>query len=207
MRGTELFFVRHGEHDFTGAENIVAVDPARMHPGHKKREDHGLTSVGRDQALYSATKLRSLIAPGAPVVIFSSPKRRARETANPISEVFGVPVSIIPEFEELRLGEGSPTELWEKARQDIAAKPSPDSESFCELSDRVMAALVTAIEGKAGHKIIFVTHGGVMESLFYSLLQIPIEKNIVCGPILSNGAILHFVYDEFMGVAGFRMKI
>lgn len=206
MRGTELLFVRHGEHDFMGASALLG-DPRFLRPGVKQRQDHGLTPEGKAQAFQTAQRIRKLIPDGAPVALFSSPLRRARESAHPISELMATPVNIMSEIEELRLAPGNPTELWEKARRDVEAKPSPGSESLCELSDRVMAGLERAVVSNAGKKIIFVTHGGVMETIFFSLLRIPVESNIEFGPILSHGAILHFVYDEFLGKSGFRIKI
>jgi len=80
---TRIILVRHGE----------AAAEWGQH------EDPGLSTLGRAQAAQSATELAPQIEAGWQVV--SSPKLRARETAEPLLAVTGLPVRIDPVFREV----------------------------------------------------------------------------------------------------------
>lgn len=89
-----FYFLRHGETEMN-ADRLVAGSI-----------DTALTALGRQQAVEAAAALA-----GQPVTgIFSSPLRRARDTAAPIAECLQLPVIVIPEIAERNWGtlEGQP---------------------------------------------------------------------------------------------------
>ena len=89
-----FFFVRHGETELN-ANRIVAGSI-----------DTDLTPAGREQALKAAEVLARHPITG----VFSSPLRRARDTALPIAAKLKLPVLTIPEIAERNWGslEGQP---------------------------------------------------------------------------------------------------
>jgi probable phosphoglycerate mutase len=92
--GRPFYFLRHGETE-TNARQLVAGSL-----------DTELTALGRKQAHLAAARLAN-----EPITaIYSSPLRRARDTAVPIAEKLGLGVVIIPELAERMWGalEGQP---------------------------------------------------------------------------------------------------
>ncbi len=77
----DIFLVRHGE-----AAAGWSEDP-----------DPGLSSLGREQALYACEQLQVY----APVRVLSSPLLRAQETAQPLAERLDTDIAVDPTFREL----------------------------------------------------------------------------------------------------------
>ncbi len=112
--------------------------------------DPGLSDLGRAQAEAVATALRGAIA--APILLYSSPLARARETASPLAAHWGVAVAIEPRIGEIpsptadieergrwlrgvmaRRWRGLPDELlhWREAMIDWALALDADAVAFC----------------------------------------------------------------------------
>src|SRR5512144_1828975 len=93
---TMLYLVRHGE------------SLGNVNPGLRRQDDPPLTDRGLAQAARAAEALASI---GIDAV-FSSPLRRARETAEAIGAAAGLPVQTVPGFAEVNMGQlsdpGSP---------------------------------------------------------------------------------------------------
>jgi len=91
-----FYFVRHGETE-TNARKVVAGSL-----------DTELTERGREQARDTAEALA--LAHEPITAIYSSPLKRARDTAAPIAERLKLPVTIVPELAERNWGvlEGQP---------------------------------------------------------------------------------------------------
>jgi len=89
-----FYFLRHGETEMNAGRLVAgSIDTA-------------LTALGRQQAVEAAAALE-----GQPVTaIYSSPLRRARDTAAPIAERLRLPVTLITEIAERNWGvlEGQP---------------------------------------------------------------------------------------------------
>jgi probable phosphoglycerate mutase len=118
-RGVELILVSHG---LPGrVEGVTRPDPS-------------LTAAGAAQAQAAA----GLLA-GLPVrEIASSDLRRARETAQPTAERFGLPVTIDPDLAELDLGADFYIPI-----EEMVAKRDPRLDQWRELTSAVQAGLPT----------------------------------------------------------------
>ncbi|MCC7484946.1 MAG: histidine phosphatase family protein [Burkholderiales bacterium] len=141
MLTRSFYFLRHGETE-TNAKGIVTG-----------ALDVELTPLGRSQALAAARALA-----GEPITtIYSSPLRRARETAEPVAQALGLPVTIVAEFTERGQGdlEGRPR----GARIDAAVQENAEDPG--EFSARVLQGL-TRLKGRVP---LVVAHLGVFRVL------------------------------------------
>jgi len=135
--------------------------------------DPGLTALGREQATRVAERLRPI---DAPIGVWISPMRRARETATPIVQALGVPLATDDRLRE-RMNWSDPDaetigaflEDWRAATTDRSHRPrSGDSSQAAGV--RFLAVLdelaVAHDEGTA----IVVAHGGVTTDALRDLL-------------------------------------
>ncbi len=154
-----LLLVRHGENQ----ANLTKEFSYRL-------IDYPLTPKGRVQAEQTAAYLRDL-----PVTqIFSSPLRRAHETAEMIATVTtGEPVTLLEPFRELDVGrlETEPPSaanwqlhdeiVWAWATGDVERR-FPEGESYTELVARTRAGYRQILEGRDGETLVLVAHGGCL---------------------------------------------
>jgi len=166
------YLIRHGE-SVSNLEGRV-----------QGQEDVELSPLGRIQAEQVATWMRSRCASaaaGTPTIgeVWSSPLRRAHETAAVIAAAIGLPVLIDEQLCELHAGifQGHlwadlevrfPAEVacWRSGDADYAI---PGGESRSQLAARGRAALETlAARGTPG--MIVVAHGGVLTAALGSML-------------------------------------
>jgi len=98
--------------------------------------------------------------------LFSSPLERARETADPLAEQYGLPVTIddrlieaANHFEGLRFGITGGLlrrpQNWVKLRNPF--RPSW-GEPYAEVAARMLAAMATARRAAQGHEAVCVSH-------------------------------------------------
>jgi broad specificity phosphatase PhoE len=132
-----IVFVRHGETD---------ANRQRLALG---RADPALTDRGAGQADAVATRLGS-----EPIErVFSSPLRRARDTAAPIARALGVDVVVDERLVELDYGEWDtmsftdlPRDALERWRTDPTFAP-PGGESLRTVTDRVAGFCAEVLDG------------------------------------------------------------
>lgn len=142
---TRLLVVRHGE---AAAGFAEATDP-------------GLSVKGRQQAEALADRLEPL----GRRPVFSSPMQRARQTAEPLAERFGVSVAVAPLLREVP----SPTtDLSERSRWLRAALAG----KWSDLSDEVHEWRTAIVDAAAGVQFpqVWVSHFVVMNALVSSVL-------------------------------------
>jgi probable phosphoglycerate mutase len=140
-----FYFLRHGE---------TEANVARLISGGREVD---LTARGREQAREAA-----LVLGAEPIsAIYSSPLRRARETAEPIAAALRLPVSIIAELAERGRGALEGTPIGAAAEPALVAA----EESFEDFSRRVLAGLATIESGAP----LVVAHLGVFRVLCNSL--------------------------------------
>jgi broad specificity phosphatase PhoE len=130
--------------------------------------DPGLTERGRAHAILTGRWLRQA-HPGA---IYSSPLRRARETAQFIATETGLQVQQDIRLVERMNWDGTqPTDSflaeWAHADRDRDFVPS-NGESSCQASERLGAFVVDMAAAPA--TVVAVTHGGVTLDLLRTLL-------------------------------------
>jgi broad specificity phosphatase PhoE len=148
----ELLFVRHGL-----PERITGADgPA----------DPPLAAEGRQHAERLA---RWLQAHGGVDAVWSSPLRRAQETAAPIAAAFGLEVHVDDDLAEYDRNSPHYVPL-EELKHDadwlaaVAAEWAALEADPAPFRDRVTAAVDRAIEAHPGQRVAVVCHGGVINA-------------------------------------------
>ncbi len=161
-----LYLVRHGETTYNAEGRIQG------------QSDAPLSELGHRQSRAVAEAL----ATTAIEAIYSSPLRRARESAAPIAERLGLTVRTDPRLMELDAGlfEGRlrselatqyAAELarWLGGDDDFAI---PGGESRRQLAQRGCEAL-RAIAAAGHRQTVIVTHGGLLSASLRTLLSLP----------------------------------
>ena len=181
---SRLFVVRHGETDYNRDGR------------YQGRIDVSLNDTGRAQAAQAASELESC----GITHIYSSPLKRARETAEILNARLQLPVAIIEELSERALGRFEGQTKAEIARQVPGiwdGQPirqmfeAPEgAESLVEFAIRVHGAFARLRERHAGERILLVCHGGVARTLHGLLRRVPDCDYF--GYKLANGAIDSF---------------
>ena len=150
--------MRHGE-----AENNVQ----RIASSLPEAKGYSLTARGREQIAEVAEYLSSVDAD----MIFSSPIRRTRETAEIISEKTKVPIVFDERLCEAGFGSfnGRSIDLFFEKYSDPLMRISPDSkdgvESYIDMRGRLQNFLNDMKEEYAGKKAVIVSHGDTLEQL------------------------------------------
>lgn len=145
----DIVLVRHGESE-TASAGIVGGDT-------------GLTALGREQA----REARRTLA-GRPFdVCFTSPARRARETADLVLEGRHVPRTVLRELAEIGFGEfeGAPLQEyrgWIAAHDP--AEAAPGGESRVRTLRRFCGAYHALLERAEAHLLV-VAHGLTLSAL------------------------------------------
>ena len=147
---TVVHLLRHGE-----VHNPAKVLYGRL-PGFRLSEA-GIGMAGKAAAWFAGRDV---------VQLLSSPLERARQTAQPLAETLGLPVSIDDRlieagnaFEGLRVGVGdgvlrAPRHWW-KLRNPL--QPSW-GEPYVEIAARMLAAVEAARDAARGHETVLVSH-------------------------------------------------
>lgn len=152
-----IYLVRHGEN----RANITKEFSHRL-------VDYSLTPKGIIQAEQTAAYFRDRRIDE----IYSSPLKRAVETAEIIARDKGLPFTIIENFREVNVGSlesQAPTkENWQLYGSIIEdwfnGKPAsafPGGENLHTLQRRMREAIEQIVEGKEGKQIVIVGHGGI----------------------------------------------
>lgn len=154
---TQIFLVRHGETD----ANVAGVWQGGQ-------GDDPLNERGLQQ---SAAVAAYLARQGRVATIYTSPLRRARQTAEAIAEVVVAPIVEMPALREYDIGdmEGATreeiTDLWasfvEKWRTDPDLAP-PGGESARQFALRLYDALSDILRQAAGQTVVVVSHQGAL---------------------------------------------
>jgi probable phosphoglycerate mutase len=155
---THLYLLRHGE------------NPANLNKEFSNRQvDHPLTGKGILQAEQTADYFagQSLDA------IYTSPLKRAAQTASIIADRLSLNVIVMEAFREIDVGslEGRPAtpadwafhaqmmDAWFDGSHDAAF---PDGENYDDLWLRMNEGLLAATTGRVNQKILVVGHGGIL---------------------------------------------
>jgi broad specificity phosphatase PhoE len=160
-----LTLVRHGETD----ANLEGVWHGST--------DGALTERGRRQASRVARYLGE--RHGEAAAIYTSPLRRAHDTALAIAGALGLAPRVEPALAEYHLGswEGKSYRelheshrLWDEIRRDPDFAPH-GGESPRQVTERVTGALRRIVSGHAGERVIVVAHGGALSMALAALLE------------------------------------
>jgi len=154
---TQALLLRHGESTSNADPQAITLP-----------EEVGdrLSERGRKQALAAAENLRS----AGITRLLSSPMRRARETAEPLSETLELPITVLPYVHELQeesgYGQLGPEEqkLRRWSARMFAHSDDPDhrgdgAESFNEILGRVRRLKAELEAQPSSERTLIVTHG------------------------------------------------
>ncbi|HEY5295641.1 MAG TPA: histidine phosphatase family protein [Gaiellaceae bacterium] len=152
MIATPLILVRHGETDW---------NKEHRWQGHA---DQPLNDTGRAQA----RELAEALAGREIGAVYASDLVRARETAELIAARLGLPVSLDAGLREVDVGDWAGRLLseiehdnpdafrrWQDGRQGWRG-----GESYDEMGERVVAAVLRIADRHPGETVLVVTHGG-----------------------------------------------
>ncbi len=179
-----IYLVRHGE-------NLANLTKEFSY----RKVDYSLTEKGVLQARQTAAFFldRDIHE------VYSSPLKRARETADIIAEALHLPVTDVEDFREMNVGdlEGQPVSaaLWTLHNEVIASwkrgapeQRFPGGENYYDLLARVRTGLETVLRGKTNRNIVIACHGGMVS---FTLKDLCIEPDpaILTDQIINNCSI------------------
>jgi broad specificity phosphatase PhoE len=167
---TEVILIRHAESE--GAGRYLG-----------RRSDPPLNAKGRAQAEALAKRLM-----GEPLAaIYSSPLRRALDTAEAIAAFHSLEVNLVADLAELDFGawDGlSYSEIQSRDPERLArwlADPvtihPPSGETLAHMSQRVVAATQAIVAAHLEGAVAIVSHGGPIRALVCHALGLPLEAH------------------------------
>lgn len=167
---TRVFLVRHAETEVTKEDRFAGSD------------DPPLTTEGRDHACGLATRLKGIRLDA----IYSSPLRRAMETAGIVAEVQGMPVAAVVDLREINHGH------WEGMTRAGVEKQFPEEyaayegdpldfkaeggESAQAVAERAVLALQQIVCAHSEQQIVLVSHKTTNRLLIGYLLGIDLRR-------------------------------
>jgi probable phosphoglycerate mutase len=182
----DVLLVRHGSVDPPAPDGLI-----------DGRSDPGLNEIGRVQAEALAERFA-----GTPIAaLLATPLRRAAETAAVLASRNGHEARVLPEFNEVYLGEWEGHEIH---RRGAIADPEflevmaggrwdaiPGAEPYDEFAARVRAGLELAADmARDGEPVIAVTHGAVIGE---SLRLVTGSEPFAFMPALGNASVSRVV--------------
>jgi broad specificity phosphatase PhoE len=167
-----LYLIRHGQSDLGW----------RGEPWASARGDQWdppLSERGVEQAALLAGRL--LVMDLEPFVVYSSPLRRANETAEAFTRLVGTDVTVDDELVEAHIGgwEGKPFEEIIGSDPDVVQHirnqraiwhRAPGAEGGDSFRDRVRTAVDAIVDGHPGENVLVFAHGGVINAYIGDLL-------------------------------------
>ncbi len=166
---TKIILIRHGETLWNTESRIQ---------GHL---DSPLTQTGFSQAKNLAQRFKSEEI----AALYSSDLGRAYDTARYISEIKGLPILVKPCLRERNFGilqgvqkKNLASEYPEIFRYYQSHDPDyviPEGESIKQFSQRCVECIEKLAQQCAGKRILIITHGGVLVSLFKHTLALPVD--------------------------------
>lgn len=163
-----LIIVRHAQ----SAGNVRGVFTGGL--------DVSLTALGRRQAEALAERLAS-----QPIVaVYASTLERARETARPTAERFGLPVNVLETLREAGLGEaeglaiGEVRERWTLGIGARWADAIPGAERGDDVRARVAAGLDVLLERHRDDVALCVSHAGTITHALQHVMGLTLEQGL-----------------------------
>ncbi|MDR1252653.1 MAG: histidine phosphatase family protein [Treponema sp.] len=173
-RPVDFYVIRHGQSEGNAGKILQG------------RGEYPLSVQGRRQAADRGRVLKTMLAgmPPEQTLFFSSPQKRALETALIIAGETGLPEPLCDEsLMEMSLGVWT-GKTWEQVKNDNPPlwrefmahswDAIPEAESSAALYRRAVGAWAVLRDAASAHKaskVIVVTHGGLIQWLLKSTLQ------------------------------------
>lgn len=184
-----VILVRHGETDWNQERRVQGSG-----------SDRQLTETGKQQAESIGSRLKQENIQA----IYSSPLRRARDTAQAIARYHQLEVQIEPSLNEIYAGElegvslkkiGSfLSELVARERGYESIHRQYGGESLIEVQQRAWSAIQRLVDKHRDGAIVVVSHYFVTLSIICSVLNLPLSE---MGRLrLDTGSISTILFDE-----------
>ena len=185
---TTILLARHGETDWNRENRFQ---------GHA---DPPLNETGRAQA----ADLAAALANEPLAAVYSSPLRRAFETAQIVGAPHGlepVPVDALREvdvgsWQGLTRGEIEERFPEQFARWLDYEQGWDDGESYDEMGQRVLAALLELAATHEGERILAVSHGGPVRAAYAVADGIEHSEARRRGPVVANAFVAEFSVED-----------
>jgi len=165
--------------------------------------DVDLTELGQKQAELTAKRVAKLIDNNRSVRLISSDLKRAKNTANPISELLDIPLNLDSRIREISRGNGH--DLSKKEANSIAIpiseplldwKPYPEAESWRMFQDRIYP--VYEEYSKLPEEILLmVSHSQTQICFTHAHLDIPRDFVYRLGLRFANCSITRLNINQF----------
>lgn len=164
---TAILLARHGESDW---------NRDRRWQGHA---DRPLTNLGREQARALADRLAATELDA----VYSSDLERARETAAIVAEPHQLPVKELPDLREVDVGSWSgltraeAEERFPNAfrRWAEGGEGWDDGETYEQLSERVVGAVLAIAARHPRERVLLVAHGGSIRAVHAAALGVDVH--------------------------------
>lgn len=163
---TRLYLVRHAQSAGNTGEDLTTGDPE-------------LTEVGREQARRLGERFRFQKVD----FIYSSPFRRAQETAQHIAGAVGLKVVCQPDLREVELGREDlnirtlPADRQAKVARQIIAEGTwdafPGSEGSAAARARVGGVIGQIASAHPGRRVVIVCHSAFIQTFISVVLELP----------------------------------
>jgi probable phosphoglycerate mutase len=162
-----VFLVRHARH---GMVDRILVG---------RGEDVQLSDDGREEA----AALARLFSGKSVTVVQSSPRRRARDTAEPIASAIGATVEIEPALDEIDFGrwtglsfeELAADPLWQTWNAARSTARPPGGETMAEAQARVIGHIERLSRRLGEGHAILVSHCDVIRAALLHILNRPVD--------------------------------
>ena len=185
---TTILLARHGETDWNREGRFQ---------GHA---DPPLNEAGRAQA----ADLSLALAAEELAAVYTSPLRRAAETAAVVAAAHGLEPVPVEALREVDVGS------WQGLRRAEVERRFPeqftrwldygqgweDGESYDEMGRRVVAALLELATARAGERILVVTHGGPIRAAFAFADGTTHAEARRTGPLIANVFLAEFSVEN-----------
>lgn len=162
-----IHLVRHGHHALLGAKLCGRMPGVEL-------DDLGCRQMARCADMI----------PRAPAAIQASPQRRTQQSASILAWRFGVPVEIVPAFDEIDLGDWTYRSFadlesdrrWTRWNTRRGASRPPNGESMWELQQRVVRHLEQLRTLQIPGSVAIVSHAEPIRAALLHYSRIPLDK-------------------------------
>jgi broad specificity phosphatase PhoE len=185
---TTILLARHGETDWNREYRFQ---------GHA---DPPLNETGRRQA----AELAAALAREQLAAVYSSPLRRALETAEILAAPHGLEPVTVEALQEVDVGSWqglTRTELAERAPEQLArwldgGQGWEDGETYEQMATRVVPALLESAAAHDGGRILAVTHGGPIRAALAFADGTTYAEQRRRGPTIANVFLAEFAVEN-----------
>ena len=184
---TTILLARHGETDWNREGRFQGwADPP-------------LNATGRAQAVDLSVQLMAEEL----AAVYSSPLRRAYETAEVVAASRGLEPVTVDALREVDVGSWSGlsrAEIEQRFPEQYArwldyGQGWEDGETYEQMGDRVVGALQELAEARNGERILAVTHGGPMRAASAFADRVSYAEARRRSPVVGNTAVLEFAVE------------